>query len=176
MRVSVVGCSGSGKTTFGRALADRLGAPFLELDGVFHQPGWTELPRDEFRARVAQAIAGDGWVIDGNYEQVRLMVLARATDVVWIDPSKAAVMAQVVSRSVSRAVGRRELWNGNRESWREWLSPDHPIRWAWSTYDAKQADYPQRFASADYAHLRTHRLRGRRQTRAFLDEVTKRAA
>ncbi len=45
MRVSVVGCSGSGKTTFGRALAETLGVAFVELDAVFHQPGWTELPR-----------------------------------------------------------------------------------------------------------------------------------
>jgi len=42
------------------ALASRLGVPCLELDAVFHQPGWTELPAGEFRARVADAAAGDG--------------------------------------------------------------------------------------------------------------------
>ena len=171
MRVSVVGCSGAGKTTFGRALADHLGVPFIELDGVFHQPAWTELPRDEFQARVAKLTAAEAWVVDGNYEQVRAIVVGRATDVVWIDPAKPVVMAQVIARSVSRALSGRELWNGNRENWREWVSPEHPIRWAWAQYDRKQTEYPTRFASADYAHLRTHRLRGRRRTRAFLAEV-----
>jgi adenylate kinase family enzyme len=43
-RVSVVGNSGSGKTTFAAELAWRMGVPCLELDAVFHQPGWVPLP------------------------------------------------------------------------------------------------------------------------------------
>jgi hypothetical protein len=39
------------------ALARRLGVPHVELDGLKHQPGWTELSRDEFAARVRTAIA-----------------------------------------------------------------------------------------------------------------------
>ena len=81
-------------------------------------------------------------MVDGNYDEVRAIVVARATDVVWIDPRKSVVMAQVVGRSIHRAVTRRELWNGNRENWRDWASPDHPIRWAWATYDRKQVTYP----------------------------------
>ncbi len=33
---------------------------------------------------------------------------------------------------MARALTRRELWNGNRESFRNWLDPEHPIRWAWA--------------------------------------------
>src|ERR1700733_14260364 len=83
MRVSVIGCSGSGKTTFAKALAGQLGVKFVELDSIFHQPGWTELPDDEFQARVRDATAGEGWVVDGNYGVVRPIVLERATTVVW---------------------------------------------------------------------------------------------
>ena len=39
-RLSVVGNSGSGKTTIARRLATGLGIPHLELDAVFHQPDW----------------------------------------------------------------------------------------------------------------------------------------
>jgi ABC-type dipeptide/oligopeptide/nickel transport system ATPase component len=59
-RISVVGNSGSGKTTVAKALAARLGVPHVELDAIFHQPNWTPLPADEFRRRVADAITGDG--------------------------------------------------------------------------------------------------------------------
>ena len=52
----MVGTSGSGKTTVGRALAARLDIPFIELDSIFHQPGWTELPEEEFRERYADAM------------------------------------------------------------------------------------------------------------------------
>ena len=48
----MVGNSGSGKTSLAAALADRLGIPHLELDSVFHQPGWRPLDGDEFRDRV----------------------------------------------------------------------------------------------------------------------------
>jgi hypothetical protein len=59
------------------ALAARLGVPYVELDAVFHQPGWTELPIEDFRARVAEAAAGDAWVVDGNYRAVLDLVWAR---------------------------------------------------------------------------------------------------
>jgi shikimate kinase len=59
----MVGTSGSGKTTVGRALAARLDVPFVELDSVFHQAGWTELPEERawtkhrtYRERYADAV------------------------------------------------------------------------------------------------------------------------
>ena len=50
--MSVIGCSGAGKTTFGRALAARLSAEFVELDAIFHQRGWT--PLAEYGARLRE--------------------------------------------------------------------------------------------------------------------------
>ena len=70
-RVSVVGTSGVGKSTFASSLARVLGVSFLELDSVYHQADWAPLPASEFRARVAAAAAGECWVIDGNYSTVR---------------------------------------------------------------------------------------------------------
>ena len=63
--------------------------PFVELDGIFHQPGWAPLAADEFRRRVAEVTAGDAWVIDGNYSAVRPLVWARA-DTVDLDRPAAA--------------------------------------------------------------------------------------
>src|ERR1017187_1525754 len=64
-RVSVIGNAGSGKSALARALAARLGVPHVELDGIYHQPGWIPLAGEEFVRRVGAAAAGDGWVIDG---------------------------------------------------------------------------------------------------------------
>ena len=55
-RVSVVGVSGSGKTTTARALARRLGVPHIELDAIYHQADWTPRTRDDFRAEVTAAL------------------------------------------------------------------------------------------------------------------------
>jgi adenylate kinase family enzyme len=73
-RVSIVGVPGPGKTTIGRRLAASLDVPFLELDAIFHQAGWTDLPRDVFRARIREALGTDGWVVDGNYSAVQDLV------------------------------------------------------------------------------------------------------
>jgi adenylate kinase family enzyme len=113
-RVSVVGVSGSGKSTFGRELAARLAVPYAELDAIFHQPEWTPLPEEQFRRRVAAIAAGDGWVIDGNYSAVQPLVWERADTVVWLDPPRRTVMRRIIWRTIRRVASRAELWNGNR--------------------------------------------------------------
>lgn len=80
-RVSVAGNSGAGKSTVARRLAAILGVPYLELDAVFHQPGWQPLPDEEFRRVTAGQAAEDGWVIDGNYGKVQPLIWARGATV-----------------------------------------------------------------------------------------------
>jgi adenylate kinase family enzyme len=171
VRVAVLGVSGSGKTTLGRALASRLGVPHLELDSIFHQPGWTALPDDEFRAHVAEIVSGDRWVVDGNYDLVQPLIVERATDLVWLDYSRAVVMSRVIWRSARRGLFHRELWNGNRESIRNWVDAEHPIRWAWSNLQRKRDAYTVRFATPRYAHLQVHRFRSPREAKAWLADI-----
>jgi adenylate kinase family enzyme len=168
MRASIIGSSGAGKTTFGKRLAARLDCRYIELDAIYHQAGWVPLPEDEFRARVSEVVAGDSWVCDGNYGVIHPLVAARATDVIWLDLPKPIVLLQVIKRSILRAIDGRELWNGNHERISEWLDPEHPIRWTWSTFERRRAEYARRAGSPEYAHLRFHRLRHRREMREFL--------
>ncbi|MET0272811.1 MAG: AAA family ATPase, partial [Phenylobacterium sp.] len=151
MRVSVIGSSGSGKSTFARRLAGALGCPHVELDAINWQPGWRGLHEDdpaEFVRRAAAALAGEAWVTDGNYGVVRPTILARATDLVWLDYPRPLVMARVIRRSFLRALGGRELWpgTGNTEDFRRWLQKDHPIRWAWDTFDRRRRRCSRRFS------------------------------
>jgi len=171
VRVSVIGSSGSGKTTFGKALASRLGVRFVELDALFHQPEWTPLPDEEFRARIAEVVTANAWVIDGNYGVVRPLVLQRATTVVWLDYSRSRVMTRVIRRSATRLVTREELWNGNREQLRSWIDPEHPIRWSWSHHHRKRAEYASRFAEPQYRHLDVRRFRTPRDASEWLAQA-----
>lgn len=156
-RVSIVGNSGSGKTTLARQLAARLGAAHLELDSVFHQPGWQPLPTEEFRERVGAFVAGDAWVVDGNYSAVRDLVWGRADTVVWLDPPRSRVMRRVITRTVRRAVRREELWNGNREPLSNFtrLAPEENIIvWAWTRHHEYRRRYAAAVRDPAYAHLR----------------------
>jgi adenylate kinase family enzyme len=174
-RVLVVGSSGAGKTTFARELAACLSLAHVELDAIFHQPDWQELPREEFRAEVSQRIAEPGWVVDGNYSKVQDLVLARADSLVWLDYSRAVVMRRIVPRTVTRVVRRQELWNGNREPWRNLWSIDPQrsvIAWSWSRYRDLRERYEHLIAdSAKHSQLRVVRLESPRSARQFLAGV-----
>jgi adenylate kinase family enzyme len=170
-RVSVVGIPGSGKTTVGRQLAASFGVPFVELDSIFHQPGWVELPVDDFRKRVTEALTAPAWVVDGNYSAVRDLVWQRADTVVWLDLPRRRVMYRIILRTVRRALTRERLWNGNREPLSNFYRLDpakNIIRWTWVKY----ADYIERYGTAmqdpAYSHLTFVRLRSQHEVDAFL--------
>jgi adenylate kinase family enzyme len=164
-RVSVVGNSGSGKSRLGRALAQALDVPYVELDAIFHQPGWRPLPDDEFLTRVHEAAAGDAWVIDGNYSTVReAAVWPRADTVVWFDLPRRTVMRRIVWRSLRRVATRQELWNGNRERLRSLVArepEDSIIRWAWTRHALSRRRYGEAAAAPEWAHLDFVRIAGR---------------
>ena len=143
-RIAIIGSAGSGKTTLARRLGEALRLPVVELDAINWQAGWTPLYQSdpvEFVRRVGEAVAGEGWVTDGNYRKALPVILARATDLICLDFDRHVVMSRVLRRSLARAVDKRELWpgTGNREHFVRWLDKEHPIRWAWDTFAARRA-------------------------------------
>jgi adenylate kinase family enzyme len=97
-RVVVLGCAGSGKTTFARQLGERTGAPVICLDAIW-QPQWDEDDVANFRILMKQAHAGDIWISDGNFAVATFDIrLPRATLVVWLDPPKLLCAWRAVMR------------------------------------------------------------------------------
>lgn len=174
-RISVVGNSGSGKTTLARGLADGLGLAHVELDALFHGPGWTQPEPDVFRQRVADALdaATSGWVVCGNYSAVRSPVVwPRADTVVVLDLPKGVVMRQVVGRTLRRVVRREVLWNGNREPWRNlyaWDPEQNIIRWSWTRHEVNRQRYREAATDPANAHLRFVFLTSRGAVQEFLE-------
>lgn len=174
MRVSVVGNSGSGKSTLARALAARLGVPYVELDAIQHQRDWQPIPTDEFRTRVDAATASSTWVVDGNYSAVRDLVWARADTVVVLDLPRYTVMRQVISRTVRRVAFRVKLWNGNRERWRNLFSRDpneSVILWAWHRHSVYRDRYLALANDPRWCHLTFVRIRSRKDIRRLLNSI-----
>ncbi len=138
-RIWVVGVAGSGKTTVACALARELSVPHIELDALYWGPGWTAQPWPAFRERVAQAAAGLGWVIDGQYSDLLPDVGRHATTLVWLDPPRWVSYSRVLRRTWSRFVRRVELWSGNRETLRTLCARESIIAYAWRQHHAHRA-------------------------------------
>lgn len=170
-RVTIVGGSGSGKSTLAAQLAEQLDARFVELDAIFHKPDWTPTPTPQFRAEVASALDADRWVVAGNYSVVMDLTQGGADTIVWLDLPRRLVTWRVLKRSIRRAATREELWNGNREHWRNLIkrSPgDNIIVWAWTHHGVHTQRYTG-FADGNFwAHADVYRLQSHRQVQDFL--------
>lgn len=171
-RISVIGTSGSGKTTMAKRLASRLGLPHVELDALHWGPNWTEEPDAVFRERAGNALASWGWVVDGNYHVVRDIVWSRADTLVWLDYSLPLILWRLTRRTFRRAAGREEIWHGNRESLRtHFFTKDSLYLWVLQTYRRRRREYPQLFRDPEFGHLKVIHLRSAREAGAWLARV-----
>ncbi|MEU8760131.1 AAA family ATPase [Streptomyces sp. NPDC048659] len=153
-RVLVVGVTGAGKSTLARALNKRLGLPYVEMDALyFTGPDWTA--NAAFAEDVARLTAGSHWVVDSlGYPEVRDLLWDRADTVVWLDYPRRVVVPRVLRRSLRRSATREVLFGGNRETWAGWLSPEHPVRWAWSQHAERRREIGRRTHDERFAPLR----------------------
>lgn len=169
LRIIVIGTTGSGKTTFAQALAQRLGLSHGEQDAWNHEANWQEAHPERFRARVDAFTFGPAWVMDGNYSKARDIGWARADALVWLDYPAWVVYLRLVRRTLRRVLRREELWNGNCESWRGILASDGPLRWFWKTHWHRRRETPK--LAAEYPHLKLVRLRSPREAQAWLERA-----
>lgn len=160
-RISVVGNTGSGKTTLAAELAEILDCPHIEMDALHWGPNWTLPPVDIFRDKVRQATAGERWVIDGNYSRVRDIINERLQILVWLDYPLFVNMWRLTRRGLYRTITQEVLWeSGNRESFRgQFLSRDSLYVWAFKSHHIRRERYQAYMNDPDYAHIRFVRLR-----------------
>ncbi|MFN3192847.1 MAG: hypothetical protein ACE361_20220 [Aureliella sp.] len=165
-RINVIGLSGSGKSTLARRLAEVLSSNHIEMDRIFHGAGWTELEVPQFRKRVAESIAGDRWVLDGNYHsKTHDLKWERATALVWVNTPFSRNLWQSTSRALKRAWTKEELWpgTGNKETFRRnLLSRNSMILWVIMNYHRVQRRYTeirddQRWSQIAFVELRSPR-------------------
>lgn len=84
-KVIVIGCPGSGKTTFAEKLNKLTGLPLYYLDAIWHQPDKTHISREEFDQRIADIFVTPEWIIDGNYARTIEMRLKECDTVFLFD-------------------------------------------------------------------------------------------
>jgi adenylate kinase family enzyme len=173
-RVNVVGTSGSGKTTFAKQLAAKLGSPHVDLDGLFWEANWTPASDDVFFARITAALQSPSWIIDGNYDRTVPIKWRDVQTVIWLDYSFARTFAQSFRRAVFRMITREEIWpgTGNRESFRlTFLSKESILLWMIRTHGKIRRRYLGVMNDPQHSAIQFVRLKSPREARAFLDSI-----
>lgn len=97
-KVIVIGCPGSGKTTFSEKLHKKTNLPLYYLDAIWHKPDKTHIARSEFDERLHEILNEDFWIIDGNYQRTLETRLQYCDTVFLFDLSVEVCLEGAVSR------------------------------------------------------------------------------
>lgn len=97
-RIMIIGCGGSGKSTLARLLGEKLDIPVIHLDKLFWRPGWEHISREEFDTLHRQALAGEKWILDGNYDRTMAERIQYCDTVIYLDFNRFACLLGVAKR------------------------------------------------------------------------------
>jgi adenylate kinase family enzyme len=97
-RIMIIGCPGSGKSTFARALGEKTGLPLHYLDMMYWNPDRTTKPKEEFRAALRETVALSEWIIDGNYGSTLELRMEACDTVIFLDYPVEVCIAGVEAR------------------------------------------------------------------------------
>jgi len=114
-RVQVLGLPGSGKTTFAKALSEKTGLTYIDLDGLFMKPGWQMSEANEFQEKVSAVLkeVSGGWIADAFYKKRLDGLLYDQVDTVFIFDQRWPVNElRVIKRGVRRILSSEEVFEG----------------------------------------------------------------
>ena len=170
-RVVVTGMAGAGKSTFSRALSAKTGLPVVHLDLHFWKPGWVPTPDDEWSEKQRGLLAGEQWIVDGNYHETLDLRLERADTVVFLDTPWWICAQRALARGVRERPAGFELPVGCDES--AWRRLRDEWRLAWRIWRVRRSERERELGilSQHGRHVALHVLRSRRAVRGFLDGV-----
>lgn len=97
-KVIVIGCPGSGKSVFSRALHEITGLPLYHLDMIRWRKDKTFLSREEMIERIKEIGKTDEWIMDGNYSATMELRMSLCDTIIFLDYPTEVCMEGIMSR------------------------------------------------------------------------------
>ena len=97
-RILVLGCSGSGKSTFSIRLEKITGLPLFHLDNLWWKPDRTHISRDEFDCELANILNKPAWIIDGDFSRTYEVRIRACDTVIFLDYSETVCLDGITAR------------------------------------------------------------------------------
>ena len=169
-RIWIIGATGSGKTTLGKQLAQKLHNTAIDLDDLNWLPDWQCVSTEELVKAVEGATEAEQWIISGNYSQTQ-KYMTRADTLIWLDYSFSLVLWQLLKRTCRRMFKGELCCNGNRESLKMTLSRESIILWLFRTYRKRKKIGLATMVNPSLAHIQMHHFKSPRQTANWLQSL-----
>jgi len=99
-RIMVIGCCGSGKSTFSKKLGKILGLKVIHLDQHYWQANWVETEKLKWEKIVKQLASQPEWIIDGNYGSTMDIRIKRADTIIYLDHSTINCLWRITKRII----------------------------------------------------------------------------
>ena len=97
-KILIIGCPGSGKSTFARALHKSTKLPLYYLDMLYWNADRTTVDKSVFRKRLLDVLQKDEWIIDGNYASTMEMRIEACDTVFFLDYPQEVCLAGIQER------------------------------------------------------------------------------
>jgi adenylate kinase family enzyme len=159
----IIGAPGTGKSVLARRVGELTGLPVIHLDAELWQPGWVLTPKDQELEALERMVAGDRWIIDGNWANTQEIRLRRADTVIHLDLPRRIYFTRIVKRSIMyRGRSRPDMAVGCPER----------LDWAFVSFTWRfpRRGHPRNLEriAAHGTHAQIITLRTRREIDAFL--------
>ena len=164
-RIIIFGCGGAGKSTLARKVGEVLDLPVVHLDKLFWKPGWVETSREEFDALLAQELAKDKWIMDGNFNRTMPERIKRCDTIIYLDFSRLACLMGVLKRVITTyGKVRPDMGEGCPER----IDLEF-LKWVWNFNKNKRESYYKLLNEAE--NVETIVLKNRRAVKLFLKSL-----
>ena len=99
-RISIIGTTGSGKTTLACELGILLNIPVYSLDTLQKDGTGHKIEIKDFVAKVEKVSSADSWIVDGGYKITNPIVLQPAQAVIWLDYPLRILLPRQIKRNL----------------------------------------------------------------------------
>jgi len=115
-KILVIGCCGSGKSTFSKKLQSILNLEIIHLDQYYHKPNWEEPKKSEWEKTVHTLVEKPSWIMDGNFSGTMDVRIKSADTIIYLDYSTLKCFWRIIIRIFNyHGKVRPDMANGCKE-------------------------------------------------------------